>query len=273
MEKKHNILEKAFLIFECLGEENEAISLDDVSKKTGLSKSTSFRILNQLVDMHYIDKFKNAYQMSMKFFSLAKTVFHNKRDIQEIVQRYMIELRDTYNETVNFAIWDNKHAIFFACQPSRHVFRIENKIGQTLPLHSMAIGKSIAAYLPRETVKEVLERDGMLKKTKNTITNLKDYFKEIQRIKKRGYAADNEECYEGVRCVAVPVFSSGNVIFGGLSISGPATRITHERILQMQKDLQISAYHISFELSSFNIESGKSLRMNNTNIKDRLDSI
>ena len=92
-----------------------------------------------------------------------------------------------------------------------------------------------------------------LRTTENPITSMEDYWKEIQMVRKRGYAVDNEECYDGVRCVTVPVFSSGNPIFGGLSISGSASRINNELLLQMGKDLQISGYRTSFELSSYNI--------------------
>ncbi len=258
MENKTGILQKAFIIMECLGEANYDLSLDDVCGKVEMSKSTVFRILAQLVQMGYLDKYNNRYQLSMRLLSLAKAALHNKRDVRDIIKRFMIELRDTYNETVNFAILDNKQAIFYASEPSRHVFRIENRIGQALPFHCMSIGKVVAAYLPEDIVRELLQKEGMEKKTENTITEVKEYLKELQKIKETGYAVDNEECYAGVKCIGVPVFGSGNIIFGGLSISGPATRMDSDRISQMAKDLQLFGYKISFELSSNNIGSFES---------------
>ena len=262
MENKTVILQKAFIILECLGEANYDLSLDDVSGKTEISKSTVFRILTQLVQMGYVDKYSNRYQLGIKLLGLAKTVLHSKRNIRDIIHRYMIELRDTYNETVNFALWDNKQAIYFASEPSRHVFRIENRIGQALPFHCMSIGKIIAAYLPEDIVRELLEKEGMEQKTENTITDVEEYLKEIREVKKTGYALDLEECYAGVKCIAVPVFGSRNIIFAGMSISGPATRMDSDRIQLMVKDLQLAGYKISFELSSNNIGNNKSLVRN-----------
>jgi len=255
MENKTGILQKAFIIMECLGEANYDLSLDDVCSKIEMSKSTVFRILTQLVQMGYIDKYNNRYKLSMRLLSLAKATLHNKRDVHDIIKRFMIELRDTYNETVNFAILDNKQAVFFASEPSRHVFRVENRIGQALPFHCMSIGKAIAAYLPENIVRELLQKERMEKKTENTITDVKQYLKELQEIKNTGYAVDNEECYAGVKCIGVPIFGSGNIIFGGMSIAGPATRMDSDRVLQMAKDLQLAGYKISFELNSNNIGS------------------
>jgi DNA-binding IclR family transcriptional regulator len=255
MSETSGILQKAFFILECLAEKNEPMTLDEVHTKTGFSKSTAFRILNQLVRMSYIEKTNSSYQTSMKLISLARSALHSKRDIQDIIQPYMVELRDTYNETVNFAVWDGRNAIYFATQPSRHVFRIENQIGQALPFHSMAIGKVIAANLEWDAVEAILCLDGMPSWTEHTITHPDEFHRELEKIRTSGFAIDDEECYEGVKCLAVPIFNSGNTIFGGLSISGPATRLTEDVVEKMVKDLQITGYRISYELTSYDAES------------------
>ena len=129
MEKRPGALEKAFLIFESFGDHRDGLSLDEISKRTGLSKTTVFRILKQLEQISYISKINNRYQISMKFLSLAKTAFHSKKDVRDIAASYMKELQCMYNESVNFAVWDKQHAVLIGSQPSLHEFRIENKIG------------------------------------------------------------------------------------------------------------------------------------------------
>jgi DNA-binding IclR family transcriptional regulator len=253
MGKRPGTLEKAFLIFESFGDRNDGLSLYEISQRTGLSKTTVFRILNQLEQISYIRKINNRYQISMKFLSLAKTAFHSKKDVRDIARIYMKELQSMYNESINFAVWDKQHAVLIGSQPSLHEFRIENKIGQVFPLHSTTIGKVIAAYLEWETVREILIRDGMPKQTEQTITDLDAFAEELARIREAGFAVDNEESFDGVRCIGVPIFRSGNMIFGGLSMAGPASRIHRNKIPQAAKDLQIAGYRISFELSSGNI--------------------
>jgi DNA-binding IclR family transcriptional regulator len=254
MEKRPGTLEKAFMIFECFGDQNHGLSLEEISQRTGLSKTTVFRILNQLAHIGYISKVNNRHQISMKFLSLAKSAFHGKKDVRDVARTHMEELQRTYNESINFAVWDKGHAVLIGSQPSLHEFRIENKIGQVFPLHSTTIGKVIAAYLDWEMVREILIRDGMPGKTARTITDLDAFAGELARIREAGFAVDNEESFDGVRCIGVPIFRSGSVIFGGLSMAGPASRIHVDDIPRVAKDLQIAGYRISFELSSGNMD-------------------
>ncbi len=243
-------LKKAFLIFEHLGDAHAAISLEEICQHTKIPKPTAYRILTELVQMNYMTKTNHKYEIGVGFLSLAKSAFHGTRDVRELVRRHMIVLRETYGESVNFAVWERKHAVLIASEPSGHSFRIENKIGQVFPLHCTTIGKVIAAHLPWSTVEEIIERDGMPKQTPHTVTDPEMFQEELERVRAVGYAVDDEESVEGVCCTAVPIFRSGNAIYGGLSISGPVNRMPRELIERMAKDLQIAGYRISFELSS-----------------------
>lgn len=250
MAERLSTLKKAFLIFEYLGDAHASMSLDEICQRTELPKPTAYRILTELVHMNYMTKTNHRYEIGVRFLSLAKSAFHGTRDVRELARRHMVVLRDTYGESVNFAVWERKHAVLIASEPSQHSFRIENKIGQVFPLHCTTIGKVIAAHLPWSTVDAIIERDGMPKQTPNTVTDPETFQKELERVRAVGYAVDDEESVEGVRCTAVPIFRSGNAIYGGLSISGPVNRMPGELIERMAKDLQIAGYRISFELSS-----------------------
>jgi IclR family acetate operon transcriptional repressor len=243
-------LKRAFLIFEHLGNAHVAMSLEAICRHTGIPKPTAYRILTELVHMSYMTKTNNKYEIGIRFLSLAKSVFHGTQDVRELARRHMVLLRETFGESVNFAVWERKHAVLIASEPSTNPFRIENKIGQVFALHCTSIGKVIAAHLPWSDVAEILHRDGMSKQTPKTITDSKALRTELERVRAAGYAMDDEESVEGVRCTAVPIFRFGNVIFGGMSISGPMNRIPRELIEKMAKSLQIAGYRMSFELSS-----------------------
>jgi IclR family acetate operon transcriptional repressor len=243
-------LQKTFLIFELLGDAHAAMSLEEICQRTRIPKPTAHRILTELVHMNYMNKTNHRYEIGVRFLSLVKSAFHGTRDVRDLVRRHMIALRETFEESVNFAVWERQHAVLIASEPSRHAFRIENKIGQVFALHCTSIGKVIAANLPWSAVHEIIERDGMRKQTPRTVTDPEMFRKELERVRSDGYAVDDEESVEGVRCTAVPTFRSGNAIYGGLSISGPANRMPQELIERMAKDLQIAGYRISFELSS-----------------------
>lgn len=249
-EERLSTLKRAFLIFEHLGNAHAAMSLEEVCQCTGIPKPTVYRILTELVQMNYMTKTSHRYEIGVRFLSLAKSAFHGTRDVRDLAREHMLLLRETYGESVNFAVWEKKHIVLIASEPSRHPFRIENKIGQVFPLHCTAVGKVVAAHLPWSSVKEIIERDEMPEQTPNTITDPQLFQKELEQVRAQGYALDDEESVEGVRCTAVPIFRSGNVIYGGMSISGPVNRMPGELIEQMAKDLQIAGYRISFELSS-----------------------
>jgi DNA-binding IclR family transcriptional regulator len=248
--KRLSSLKKAFLIFEHLGDAHAAMSLEEICQRTGIPKPTAHRILTELVHMNYMNKTNHRYEIGVRFLSLAKSAFHGTRDVRDLARRHMTALRETFEESVNFAVWERQHAVMIASEPSSHAFRIENKIGQVFALHCTSIGKVIAAHLPWSAVQQIIDRDGMPKQTPQTVTDPGMFRKELEGVRNEGYAVDDEESVEGVRCTAVPIFSSGNAIFGGLSISGPVNRMPSELIERMAKDLQIAGYRISFELSS-----------------------
>ena len=248
--KRLSSLKKAFLIFEHLGDAHAAMSLEEICQRTGIPKPTAHRILTELVHMNYMNKTNHRYEIGVRFLSLAKSAFHGTRDVRDLARRHMTALRETFEESVNFAVWERQHAVMIASEPSRHAFRIENKVGQVFALHCTSIGKVIAAHLPWSAVQQIIDRDGMPKQTPQTVTDPGMFRKELEGVRNEGYAVDDEESVEGVRCTAVPIFSSGNAIFGGLSISGPVNRMPSELIERMAKDLQIAGYRISFELSS-----------------------
>jgi IclR family acetate operon transcriptional repressor len=250
MAERLSTLKKAFLIFENLGNAHGAMSLEEICQRTGIPKPTAYRILSELVHLNYMTKTNQKYEIGVRFLSLAKSAFHGTRDVRELARRHMVLLRETYGESVNFAVWERKHAVLIASEPSRHAFRIENKIGQEFALHCTSIGKVIAAVLPWSTVEEIIQRDGMPKQTPHTIADPQVLRKELEQVRSKGYAVDEEESVEGVRCTAVPIFRSGNVIYGGMSISGPVNRMPRDLIEKMAKDLQIAGYRVSFELSS-----------------------
>ena len=250
MTERLSTLQKTFLIFEHLGDAHAAMSLEEICQRTGIPKPTAHRILTELVHMNYMNKSNHRYEIGIRFLSLAKSAFHGTRDVRDLVRRHMITLRETFEESVNFAVWERQHAVLIASEPSSNPFRIENKIGQLFALHCTSIGKVIAAHLPWSAVQQIVERDGMPKQTPQTVTDPAIFHKEMERVRSDGYAIDDEESVQGVRCTAVPIFRAGNVIYGGLSISGPVSRMSTELIDRMAKDLQIAGYRISFELSS-----------------------
>lgn len=248
--EKRGILLKAFIILERLSEDQGELTLDDLYRQTGIAKPTVFRVLSQLVQMQYVEKVRHSYRLSVKFLALSRIAFQRERDLLALAQRHMIRLRELYNESVNLAAWENGLAVLIACQPSSHSFRIENQVGQLFALHCTAIGKAIAAQLPWETVRHKLQRDGMGAHTTRTIVDAERFREHIARVRAAGLALDDEESYDGVRCIAVPLLEPEGAVIGGMSISGPVSRMGAALIERMSHDLQLASSRLCGDLAA-----------------------
>jgi len=117
-----------------------------------------------------------------------------------------------------------------------------------MPLHCTGVGKAMLAYQGEEMLARLSKSPGFERLTGHTITSLLQLKKELERIRERGYAVDNEEAVEGLRCVAAPVFDHTGRVVAAFSVAGPATRLTPERILEIAPLVCETSREISFRL-------------------------
>ncbi|HZD42853.1 MAG TPA: IclR family transcriptional regulator C-terminal domain-containing protein [Methanomicrobiales archaeon] len=111
----------------------------------------------------------------------------------------------------------------------REAVRLDTYEGMRVHLHTTALGKSILAHLPEERMEEILDERGLPSVTPNTITNREELLSDLDLVRERGYAIDDEERLEGIRCIAAPIVTEGDNVLGAVSISGPRNRLRGER--------------------------------------------
>jgi IclR family transcriptional regulator, KDG regulon repressor len=249
MKEKINFLGKVFCILEILAEK-ENNSLNKITKKSGLKKPTIYRVLQQLTELGYVTKYEDKYGLSLKFLVFSGKIFKNNQNIRDVAQKYMLGLRDIYDESINLALWDkdNNKCVLIETHLSTKILRVENKIGDEFSLKNTSVGKAIAANLPWETVQQIIEKTKEERHTEHSVTDINEYHKELIEVKENSYAIDNEETLDGTKCVGVPIFGVSNTVCGALSISSPSNRLTDDILQKMIKDLQIAGHQISFEL-------------------------
>jgi DNA-binding IclR family transcriptional regulator len=110
-----------------------------------------------------------------------------------------------------------------------------SQVGKRVPAHSTSLGKAIMAHLSEEKVREILEEKGMEKNTENTITSIDKFLAHLKKVKKQGYAVDDEEQEEDIRCIAGPIFNHRGEVVAAFSISAPITRMTESRMKELAK--------------------------------------
>jgi len=248
--KPVKVVVKAFELMEVLSRHRE-LTLKDLATHTRFPKPTTFRILNTLMGLGYVEhqSLTQTYSLSPKFLSFTKGST-NGRDLITLAEPFMEKLSATYSETVNLARLIDNQVIYVRVLQSSQAFRISDNVGDRAPIHSTAIGKAIAAFLPEQQLKAVLKKSELTPFTRNTITNIGELTRHFKRVRTDGYAIDNEEGHDGVLCIGAPVFQHDNAPFGALSISMPKVRAKRNVLQRMLKDLTTIAAQISLELGT-----------------------
>ncbi|MFZ5945330.1 MAG: IclR family transcriptional regulator [Bacillota bacterium] len=223
-------LDRAFTLIDIIANANEPLSLKTITNMANLPKPTVYRMLSSLETWGYLEQDQNNYyKLGTKFLLLGSKV-HESLEIQKIARPFLQELNNETNETVFLGVLDKGRSLYLDKLDSTHTVRLVSRIGSRNYLHSTGLGKCLLLGLSKQQITEITEQHGMPAMTENTITNLEDLLKYIEKYKEEGYAIDNLENEEGVRCVAAPVRDYQGQVIAAVSISGPAQRITDDAI-------------------------------------------
>ncbi len=228
MDDKYSIqvLERAFNVMEALLQAGEPLSLETVMTRTGMAKSTAFRILTNLVRYGYVTETDDGYWLGLKMISFGHAV-ENHLDVRTIALPYLQALRDRTNETVYLAILTNDWGVLYLdkCESQQMVGVTLHSVGMTIEMYCTGLGKTLVAYRPEAEVRRWLDTHEMPQRTPNTITEPEAFLAELQTIRERGYGIDNCERSMSIRCVAVPIRNAQGKVVAALSVAGPSERM------------------------------------------------
>lgn len=220
-------LEKGIAVLEYLSYSPKGKSLQDIKSTLDISQTTAYRILNTLVRLDYLiyDEDSKRYKLSMKMLNLGFRSM-NEHNLMETVLPRLRDLRDMVKETVCFGVLGERKGIFIEQAQGHHTFRFMLSPGKPFELHCSAPGKAIMAYLPNTVRDRYLSYMEFTRFNERTITRAEDYLRELEEVRKQGYAIDNEEELSGVYCIGTPVFNYTGYPCGAVWISGPKDRLS-----------------------------------------------
>jgi DNA-binding IclR family transcriptional regulator len=232
--------ERIFGVLEALAETGP-IGIMDLSTRLELHKSTVHRLLLSLICMGYVKQDESGkYLPTFKIVQLSEKVI-SRSDIVAIVHPLIAELANKCKETVHFVQRNGSEVLYLdkvePFNPHESAIRMASQVGLTRPMYCSAVGKAILAEMKDGDVEQIWKNSTIEKKTEHTITSLIELMKEINGIRKNGYALDNEENELGVRCIAVCVRDLQGLPSNAFSISAPAVRMTDDRINQLSIEI------------------------------------
>jgi len=227
---KLSSVHKTLQVIEALEKHPEGLSLSELSRSIDFSKSTIHHILRTLLPYNYIHQNLDdkKYSLGFRFIEIGKNILKTI-DIRQVANNYLNKLCKEAKETVHLSILQGRVVIFLERISPPEGFSLPINIDITAEPHTYAGGKIFLSGLSPEEIKGVYNGRPLKKITNKTITSKSRLLEEIETVRKQGYALDDEEFYEGLRCVAAPIKAGGKIV-AALSISGPIFSMTMEKI-------------------------------------------
>lgn len=242
-------LRKAFELLEMLSEERDGITFPIMLENIKCNKTSLFRILMTLENMGYLRKNaeNDAFSISRKILSLAYPVLCDANIIQESLD-VVHSLRDEIGETTMLGVLLDNECVMVEQEYGLSSFNFIGKIGMKSPLHASAPGKALLSALPKAELEKILPKLNFEKFAKNTVSNIEQLNRQIEKFSQLKYAYDASEAIDGVNCVAAPIFDLHANPVAVIWITGPAHRVLESEFDTLGKKVLQSAMKISERL-------------------------
>ena len=229
------VIERMFTLLDILANREEAMSLKEISEKSGLHASTAHRILNDLATGRFVDRpAAGSYRLGMRLMELGNMV-KARLNVRDAALVPMRELHKLTQQPVNLSMRQGDEIIYVErAYSERSGMQVVRAIGGRAPLHLTSVGKLFLAFDDPQRLRAYTTRTGLAGQTRNSITQLPILERELSKARQYGIARDNEELELGVRCMAAGIYDDQNKLIAGLSISAPADRLEEHWLTKLQ---------------------------------------
>lgn len=230
------VIERMFTLINVLASREEALSLKEISEKTGLHPSTAHRILNDLAIGRFVERPQAGhYRLGMRLLELGNRV-KGRLNVRDAAAGPMRSLHELTQQPVNLSVRQGDEIVYVERAFSeRSGMQVVRAIGGRAPLHLTSVGKLFLAADDSKRISDYAVRTGLAGHTQNSITRIDDLERELTKVQQLGYANDNEELELGVRCMATGIFDDQNKLVAGLSISAPTSRMEEAWLAKLKE--------------------------------------
>ncbi|MDR5695830.1 MAG: IclR family transcriptional regulator [Armatimonadota bacterium] len=242
-------VDRALAILEALAESERPMGLVELSTRVGLHVSTVHRLLSTMSRRRFVtqDPESGRYRLGMRAFEVGSAAIQQV-ELREVARPYLRWLMEETQETANLAVLIDGEVVYIDQVESQNLVRMFTRVGRRVPAHCTGVGKILLAGLSDDEVQRILDERGLPRFTPHTIVDPRKLLHELERVRASGFALDNEEREVGVRCVAGPVRDHEGRVVAAVSISGPSSRITEDRIPHLIQAVRTATSRISMEL-------------------------
>ncbi len=242
-------VDRALLLLEALGEDEEGYRLTDLSIRTGLSPSTAHRLLTTLEKRRFVefDHSDATWHVGRQSFAIG-SAFVRRRNFVAPALPFLRRMRDLTHETANLGVVDDGEVVVLTQIESREIMRAITRVGGRAPMVTSGIGKAILATYSDEDVAAIIQRYGMRRLTPKSVVRAGELREALEGVRRDGYALDDEEFLTGLRCVASVVYNDQGEALAAISVSGLAARVPQERVPELGRLVRETARELTLAL-------------------------
>jgi len=216
----------AFQIIEAL-QELDGARITELASYLHKSKGSVHNHLSTLYEMGYVTKTDNTYRISLLFLKHGMYA-RQRQPLFEKARPEVEALAEETGELVNLLVEEHGKGIYLHRATGENAVNVDAQVGTQVHLHNTALGKAILAYYPESRVEAILDRHDMPQTTDRTIGTRSELFDQLETVRERGVAFDDEERLPGLQCVAVPILNDRDLAKGALSVSAPTRRMAND---------------------------------------------
>jgi DNA-binding IclR family transcriptional regulator len=245
----HRSLLRGLAVLEIVAGAREPLTLAEVAARADLPRSTTHQLLRTLAALGHVQQAaaSRAWTLTGRLHRLLERDWDPER-IGEMAQPWLQELSRLTGVGSSVAAWTQGKVRIVAKRESDGPVRVAQDVGALRPLHCTAVGKAIAAWLPADVLEHALRGVTLERHTPRTITTRAALATELQRVRAAGHALDDEEMYEGLRCVAMPVFGASGQVVASMCAVGPRQQMTRDKLVLVRPVLARLARGLSEQL-------------------------
>lgn len=243
-------LTRGLQILDCFGADDSTLSLAELGARTGLSQATTFRLAATLTKLGYLsqDARTKRYQLGIKVLSLGNAFLMSIR-FPQVALPILEQAAQRWNEAVNMSILDGREIVYVTRIAVKRIIATNFQVGSRLPAHCTSMGKVLLAFRPREEVEELYAGVQLEAFTDRTIDSLSALQDALEKVRRDGFAVNDEELEYGLRSVAAPVWNAAGEVIAAVNISVAAGRVSLESLhSQFMPHIRRTADEISARL-------------------------
>jgi DNA-binding IclR family transcriptional regulator len=253
-------VERALSMLEAVGQRPGGMTNSEISRRLEIPKSSASYVLRVLERRGYLhrDAESGRYRLGLALLSLARSVDEGQ-DVREAALPVLRQLADRCRLTAHLGVLDAGEAVYVEKAEVPGLIKMATYPGRRTDVHSTSIGKAILAHVAEHEVEAIARERGLARRTPKTITSLARLRRDLELVRERGFALDDEENNVGVRCVAAPVFDAVGRVVASINVTGTTAQIGEDELAKVAEAVRDAARRVSEKLGHHIVDGrGKS---------------